>query len=90
MNLRKDLDYQSMTPLAVVRVALMGAVVGAMTWLLLLGLERYILKPLFCDVSNSYCTAIPTMALSMALVVGHFIDSIYSFVSELYDHFSSY
>lgn len=62
------------TPRILLRVILIGAIVGAVTWVLALLLERYVIDPIFCRgaMSGTVCAETTDVAGNIALVVTAF------------------
>ncbi len=72
MNIRRYFDYQVTTPLAIVQVALIGLMTGAVMWLIYSGLNSYLLTPILCKNNSSYCVAAPNISLVTAILLAHF------------------
>lgn len=70
---KRFLDYQLTSFWTTVLTGVIGFVAGAATWLLMTGLTTFVLTPLFCQSTGSYCSAVPSMAIVMALLVVHFV-----------------
>lgn len=55
----------------IIQVVLLGIILGAVTWLLTLLLERFVITPVFCsDAANGICVNASTVAGNIALVLG--------------------
>lgn len=53
----------------IIQVVLLGVILGAITWLLTLLLERFVITPIFCgDSGNGICMNVGTVAGNVALV----------------------
>lgn len=55
---------------SIITVAIIGALVGIVTWLLVLILERFLLEPLFCNSTSSFsvCSNAGSIASNIATV----------------------
>jgi len=54
----------------IIQVVLLGVILGAITWLLTLLLERFVITPVFCaDAGNGICMNASTVAGNIALVL---------------------
>ncbi|MFZ2494785.1 MAG: hypothetical protein WAW60_03390 [Candidatus Saccharimonadales bacterium] len=73
MDYRRYIEYQTFVPVALVQTFLTGFVSGALTWLLALGLEKYVLTPIMCGGNNSACGYVTITAVVIALIVAHFL-----------------
>lgn len=69
MNYRRYIEYQALAPLSLLQTFVLGVVVGGLTWLTYLGLERFVLSPLLCANNGQVCTSSPTIALVASLVI---------------------
>lgn len=57
-------------PNTIIQVVLLGIILGALTWLLTLLLERFAMTPLLCNPSsNAMCGSAGTLAGNIALVL---------------------
>ena len=64
--------YDSSEQRADLRSAVIGFVIGAGAWLLNLGIQRYLIEPLFCHNADSFgvCAQGGTVAWIIAMVIG--------------------
>lgn len=73
MDYRRYINYQPFAPALTVQTAVIGAVSGAATWLIALGLEKYVLGIILCNSGNSACGSVPFVAIVLGLLIAHFV-----------------
>jgi len=71
--IRDYIAYLPYAPIMVMQTLFGGFIAGMILWLLTLGLKAYVLTPIFCGNNASFCSATPTIAYVIALLIAHFI-----------------
>ena len=66
-------DFQSTSFLTTLRTFLVGFVTGISTWLIVLGLSKFVLTPILCQGQASSCSAVSPTATIIALLLAHFV-----------------
>lgn len=73
MEVRRYLQYLSLSPLGAIQALVIGAIVGAFVQIVALALQRFALSPLFCGDTTVYCTNVPSISYVISLVILHFL-----------------
>lgn len=74
MDVRRYLEYMTLSPLVVIQSFFIGLVVGFLVMASNLGLQAYALEPLFCQGTNQqYCDNVPLISIVLMTIVFHFI-----------------
>lgn len=74
MNIRKYVEYISVSPTGVVGAFLVGLAAGALFYGMYFMLTSQALPAIFCRAGNDgYCRSVPTTALVVSVIVAHLI-----------------
>ncbi|MGB3023527.1 MAG: hypothetical protein WBB39_01845 [Candidatus Saccharimonadales bacterium] len=73
MDYRRYIEYQTFVPSTLVWAFGAGLLAGGLTWLLMLGSEKYVVGMVLCANGNTACGAAPTISILAALIVAHFL-----------------
>lgn len=65
-NQTQLIDMRSNT---IIQVLLLGVILGAVSWLLTLLIDRFILHAIFCTAQSTTCSSTPAIAGNIALVL---------------------
>ena len=74
MDFRKYIEYIPFSPVGVLQSLVIGLAVGFLTYVSYLGMQQFVLDPIFCQADNSrYCAATPAVSIVLSIIVFHFI-----------------
>ena len=73
MNYRRYIEYQTYVPAILLQTFLAGVMAGVFTWLIYLGLDRYVIGMIMCTDGNTACGSAQITSLVLALLVAHFL-----------------
>ncbi len=73
MNYRRYIEYQPFVPTTLLQTFVTGLFVGIFSWVLVLGLEKYVLTPILCGNNSVSCGFVSITAVIIALLVANFL-----------------